>query len=316
MANQERNGGNVAVPDENRPSWRPQDEQGQRNRRNMDEDDYDDDRFMARDRYWEDREDRMTERYGRGQSGYGAGRYGADRSYEVRNLGLRGYDERPRDRDAGTWGERMERGGGMERVDYDRSAGDRYAGDRSFARGGYPSGYGDRGYAGGYGDRGYAGGHPGGYGDRGYPGGYGDRGYDRGGMYRTPRVRGAMYGRSEYSRGDDRMQRGMQSHRGKGPSGYQRSDERIREIVCEVLSDDHDVDATHIEVAVKNGEVVLAGMVGDRWQKRIAEDVVERVSGVKDVQNQLRVRDRGGDGAGKDSEPPTGMGTSDKRHRA
>ena len=46
MANQERNGGrNVAVPDENRPSWRPQDEQGQRNRRNMNEEDdrYDDD---------------------------------------------------------------------------------------------------------------------------------------------------------------------------------------------------------------------------------------------------------------------------------
>src|SRR5258708_3289391 len=128
MANQERNGRNVAVPDENRPSWRPQDEQGQRNRRNMDEDDarYDDDRFMARDRYWEDREDRMAERYGQGQSGYGAGRYGGDRSYEARNIGYQ------RDRDAGNWGERMERGGGMERRDYDRTVGDRFAGDRTF----------------------------------------------------------------------------------------------------------------------------------------------------------------------------------------
>ena len=35
----------------------------------------------------------------------------------------------------------------------------------------------------------------------------------------------------------------MPSHRGKGPKGYTRSDERIREHVCEVLSDDHHVDA-------------------------------------------------------------------------
>src|SRR6185369_1990030 len=80
-----------------------------------------------------------------------------------------------------------------------------------------------------------------------------------------------------------------QSHRGKGPSGFMRSDDRIREMVCEALENDHNVDATNIEVTVKSGEVMLSGTVDDRMQKRMAEDCVEQVGGVKDVQNQIRI---------------------------
>lgn len=79
-------------------------------------------------------------------------------------------------------------------------------------------------------------------------------------------------------------------HRGKGPSTYQRSDERIREIVCEVLTENDHVDATNIDVTVKNGEVTLSGTVEDRSQKRIAGDIVENLSCVHDVINQLRFR--------------------------
>ena len=41
-----RNGRNVALPDENRPTWRPQDEHSQRVRRSMSEEDdrYEDER--------------------------------------------------------------------------------------------------------------------------------------------------------------------------------------------------------------------------------------------------------------------------------
>jgi hypothetical protein len=81
----------------------------------------------------------------------------------------------------------------------------------------------------------------------------------------------------------------MGGHRGKGPLSYQRADDRIRDAVCEVLTDDDRVDATNIEVTVKSGEVTLSGTVEDRYQKRCAEDVVESVSGVKDIQNQIRV---------------------------
>lgn len=79
------------------------------------------------------------------------------------------------------------------------------------------------------------------------------------------------------------------SYRGRGPKNYQRSDERIREEVCERLAADHDVDASEIEVSVNGGVVTLEGSVQERQMKRLAEDVTELVRGVRDVQNNLRV---------------------------
>ena len=77
---------------------------------------------------------------------------------------------------------------------------------------------------------------------------------------------------------------------GKGPKNWTRSDERIREDVCELLCDHPHIDASEIEVLVKEGEVTLVGMVGHRRTKRLAEDVAEEVRGVKDIHNQLRVK--------------------------
>ncbi len=79
------------------------------------------------------------------------------------------------------------------------------------------------------------------------------------------------------------------SYRGRGPKNYQRSDDRIREDVCERLTMDHDVDASEIEVVVQEGVVTLNGSVNDRHAKRLAEDISESVRGVKDVQNNIRV---------------------------
>jgi hypothetical protein len=42
-------------------------------------------------------------------------------------------------------------------------------------------------------------------------------------------------------------------------------------------------------VTVDNGEVTLSGAVSDRSDKRRAEDLIEQVSGVRDVHNHLRV---------------------------
>lgn len=79
-------------------------------------------------------------------------------------------------------------------------------------------------------------------------------------------------------------------HRGRGPKNYTRSDDRIREDVNDRLSDDSWLDASQIEVQVKDGEVTLSGTVEGRQDKRRAEDVADRVSGVKHVQNNLRVQ--------------------------
>ncbi|MGE5927282.1 MAG: BON domain-containing protein [Gemmatimonadota bacterium] len=82
-------------------------------------------------------------------------------------------------------------------------------------------------------------------------------------------------------------------HVGRGPKGYRRSDDRIREDVSEELTRHPAVDASEIEVRVENGEVTLTGSVDSRHAKRMAEDCVEQCSGVKEVHNQLRVNRQG-----------------------
>jgi osmotically-inducible protein OsmY len=156
-----------------------------------------------------------------------------------------------------------------------------------------PQGYGDRSQS--YGDRalGYADRGPT-YADRSF--GYGsDRNY-----YGSDRSLGATGARSGYDSGasygsgasladrDDRG-RGTGWFVGRGPKGYQRSDARINEDVCDRLCDSGEIDATDVEVRVENGEVTLSGSVSDRSQKRRAEDLIEQVSGVREVHNNLRV---------------------------
>ena len=51
---------------------------------------------------------------------------------------------------------------------------------------------------------------------------------------------------------------------GKGPRGYVRSDERIKEDVSDRLSMDDETDASDITVTVSQGEVTLEGTVPDR----------------------------------------------------
>jgi hypothetical protein len=92
---------------------------------------------------------------------------------------------------------------------------------------------------------------------------------------------GSSIGSTIYGQGEQ--------HRGRGPRGYRRSDERIREDICDMLTDDPYIDASNMEVTVKDCEVTLSGTVSSREDKRRAEDVAERISGVKDVHNSLRV---------------------------
>ena len=77
---------------------------------------------------------------------------------------------------------------------------------------------------------------------------------------------------------------------GVGPKGYQRSDERIEEDVCERLKQHGHLDASDIDVRVEAGEVILEGRVDTRLAKRMAEDTAATVMGVRDVRNRLRVR--------------------------
>ncbi|WP_300577413.1 BON domain-containing protein [Phenylobacterium sp.] len=82
------------------------------------------------------------------------------------------------------------------------------------------------------------------------------------------------------------------SHRGRGPKGYVRPDDRIMDDVHHALTDDPWLDASEIEVQVKDGEVTLSGTVDDRRAKHHAEHCIEDIHGVKHVQNNLRVQAR------------------------
>src|SRR5690606_10478005 len=91
------------------------------------------------------------------------------------------------------------------------------------------------------------------------------------------------------SQGRPGQDRGFASRCGLGPRNYTRTDERIREDVNERLMNDDHVDASGITVQVKDGTVTLSGTVDERWEKHRAEDIAEACSGVRDVQNNLRL---------------------------
>ena len=97
--------------------------------------------------------------------------------------------------------------------------------------------------------------------------------------------------KTSYGAGDPEQETASASadFRGRGPRGYERSSERIYEDVCEWLTEDGEVDASDIEVEAENGIVTLRGTVPDRGQKRRAEDIAERASGVRDVRNHLEI---------------------------
>jgi hypothetical protein len=142
-----------------------------------------------------------------------------------------------------------------------------------------------------------------GFGGPGYhAGGYGDPGFETS-------VTGRRYHGADHSLGSDlaandpaRVPTSREPwrtsgwdhgpHSGRGPKGYQRSPDRIREEVCERLMQHGGIDAREIDVEVEGTEVVLKGTVEDRTMKRLAEDAVESVPGVTEVYNNLRTGGR------------------------
>jgi osmotically-inducible protein OsmY len=82
---------------------------------------------------------------------------------------------------------------------------------------------------------------------------------------------------------------GREDYRGRGPKGYQRSDERIREEVSEALFHHPSIDASEIEIEVKEGVVTLTGEVDSRRTKRIAEEAIEAIRGVRDISMNLSI---------------------------
>lgn len=252
--------------------------------------------------------------YGQGRMGdYSSGNYGSqDRNYGYGGreygsaYGGGNYMGSSSYYDSAGWGNSNRPSYGGSRNLYDRDY-ERF--DRGF-NSGY-SGLGGGDYTGRYEDRGrrsydenpY-------YGSTNYRNYYGrSQGYGRGDASerswwdRTRDEVSSWFGDEEAERRRERDQR--ENYRGRGPKNYTRSDDRIREDINDRLSDDPWVDASDIEVTVNNGDVTLSGTVSERSDKRRAEDLAESVSGVKNVENRLRVGKREGTTTGGYTGSPT-----------
>lgn len=94
-----------------------------------------------------------------------------------------------------------------------------------------------------------------------------------------------QYGQSQYGQGQSQGR-----YSGVAPKGYKRSDERIKEELNDALTHDPHIDASEIDVTVESGVITLKGTVSERAMKRMAEDTAERIRGVSDVKNELRVQ--------------------------
>ncbi len=91
-------------------------------------------------------------------------------------------------------------------------------------------------------------------------GSYG-RGEDRDMWDRAGDEIASWFGDEDAERRRDMDARRDESHRGRGPKGYLRSDSRINEDVHDRLTDHPRLDASDISVSVENGEVTLSGFV-------------------------------------------------------
>lgn len=80
--------------------------------------------------------------------------------------------------------------------------------------------------------------------------------------------------------------------RGRMPRNYRRSDERVREDICERLAADARIDATEVTVEVRGGRVMLEGTVPERRMKYLIEDTAAACLGANDVENRIAVARR------------------------
>lgn len=76
--------------------------------------------------------------------------------------------------------------------------------------------------------------------------------------------------------------------RGRAPRGYRRSSERILSDLCDRLMQSW-VDAEDVDIRVRDGVVLLAGVVRSQDERHATEVLAREVLGVKEVINDIRI---------------------------
>lgn len=225
-----------------------------------------------------------------GYSGSNYGSYGRRDSdqgnYGGSSYGGSNYGQSGQSGQRGQYGRRNESGGYGSYQD--RTHGHSNFGSSYGTSGGYGSYGGNRNdQESGYGNSNYGSSNRGNWGNQNQ-----NRHDDRGWWEKTRDEVSSWFGDDDAERRRRRDHMVSGQHKGKGPRDYRRSDERILEDACDRLSEDSFVDASEIDVKVSGNEVILTGTVESREAKRRAEDIVESISGVTNVQNNLKVSSR------------------------
>lgn len=70
------------------------------------------------------------------------------------------------------------------------------------------------------------------------------------------------------------------------------TDDDIRAYILNGLQDNKSLNATAVNVEVKEGIVVLRGSVDVYWKKRLAEDIVSYTTGVIEIVNEIQVEEK------------------------
>jgi osmotically-inducible protein OsmY len=89
------------------------------------------------------------------------------------------------------------------------------------------------------------------------------------------------------------QERKLRNHSGKGPKNYKRSDAAIEDELFSDLTHSRELDASDIDISVEDGVVTLKGFVDTKYERRLAEQLAERIPGVKSVSNQLKFKQFG-----------------------
>lgn len=130
----------------------------------------------------------------------------------------------------------------------------------------------------------------------------------------TDRVR-AFFGsdrRMAHSHPDDDHYNDRRDFHGVGPHTRHEEDEELRDLICQRLADDPDLDASDVLVRVIDNEAILDGAVR---RKRDAQRVYEAaldVPGIVHVRDRLQVGKRGRDRVRRAT---IGMGYEESRRR-
>jgi osmotically-inducible protein OsmY len=79
-------------------------------------------------------------------------------------------------------------------------------------------------------------------------------------------------------------------YEGSGSIQRQRADGIVTSDICARIATHDALDPSDVRVRTQHGVVTLSGVVDTRHDRRVAEQIVREVPGVKDVLNQLRTR--------------------------